>query len=79
MLFGTWGQFLDHDITLSQEGETEPVTIAIPRCDEFYDPNCTGKATIEYSRSQYDPSQPIRTNMNQLTTWIDASMVYGST
>lgn len=33
MLFGTWGQFLDHDITLSQEGETEPVTIVIPRCD----------------------------------------------
>jgi hypothetical protein len=33
MLFGTWGQFLDHDITLSNEGNTEQVTIPIPRCD----------------------------------------------
>jgi hypothetical protein len=43
MIFGTWGQFLDHDITLSVEGTIEQMTIPIPRCDEFYDPKCTGK------------------------------------
>jgi peroxidase len=37
MLFGTWGQFLDHDITLSNEGNTEQVTIPVPRCDDYYD------------------------------------------
>lgn len=42
MLFGTWGQFLDHDITLSNESNTEQVVITVPRCDEFFDPNCTG-------------------------------------
>lgn len=38
MLFGTWGQFLDHDITLSAEGTTEKVDIPVPRCDEYFDP-----------------------------------------
>jgi hypothetical protein len=43
MIFGTWGQFLDHDITLSVEGTIEEMIIQIPRCDEYYDPKCTGK------------------------------------
>jgi hypothetical protein len=51
MLFGIWGQFLDHDITLSKEGLTERQTIIIPRCDSFFDPNCTGQANITYFRS----------------------------
>ena len=79
MLFGTFGQFLDHDITLTNEGEIEDVVIPVPRCDSFFDRNCTGNVTITYTRSEYDPSQPVRTNINQLTSWIDASMVYGST
>ena len=32
-----------------------------------------------FNRSEFDPSQEIRTNINQITAWIDASMVYGST
>lgn len=79
MLFGTWGQFLDHDITLSVEGNTEKVDIPVPRCDEYFDPECNGNQTISYFRSEYDASQPVRTNINQITAWIDASMVYGST
>lgn len=79
MLWGTWGQFLDHDITLSEEGKEEPIEILVPRCDKFFDKKCTGKEKLPYFRSKYDKSQSIRTNFNQLTVWIDASMVYGST
>lgn len=79
MLFGTWGQFLDHDITLSAEGTTEKIDIPVPRCDEYFDPQCTGNQTIPYFRSEYNASQTVRTNINQITAWIDASMVYGST
>lgn len=43
MLWGTFGQFLDHDITLSDEQpNTEQVSIPVPRCDQFFDVNCTG-------------------------------------
>lgn len=55
------------------------MVINVPRCDEYFDLNCTGNQTITYKRSEYDPTKPIRTNLNQLTSWIDASMVYGST
>lgn len=79
MLWGTWGQFLDHDITLSFENFTEPEVIRIPRCDQYYDPKCTGNATLLYARSEHDSTKEVRTNLNQLTSWIDASMVYGST
>jgi hypothetical protein len=53
--------------------------ILVPRCDDYFDTKCTGNETIAYFRSQFDPKEPIRTNINQLTTWIDASMIYGST
>lgn len=51
MIFGTWGQFLDHDITLSNEGTTEQEVIRVPRCDEYFDKKCTGNESITYYRS----------------------------
>ena len=32
-----------------------------------------------YHRSEFDSTKEVRTNINQLSTWIDASMIYGST
>ena len=77
-----WGQFLDHDIDLSEGIEPpEPAPIPIPAGDEFFDPNNTGSITMAFNRSIYDLSTGInspRQQLNELTGWIDASNVYGS-
>ena len=80
-----WGQFLDHDISLSQ-GSTavdETAPIPVPADDALFDPFGTGTATIEFTRSDFDPatgtdaSNP-RQQLNDITPFIDASNVYGS-
>ena len=77
-----WGQFLDHDLDLTDAASpTESFPIPVPMGDPFFDPFNTGTQTIALSRSAYDPatgtSSP-RQQMNQITSWIDASNVYGS-
>lgn len=79
-----WGQFLDHDIDLT-DGVTpaEPANIIIPTGDIFFDPDATGTQTMALNRSIYDvntgtsPANP-RQQINEITAWIDASNVYGS-
>ena len=77
-----WGQFLDHDIGVT-DGTEETADIAVPQGDPYFDPNNTGQATILFSRALYDhetgtnTSNP-REQENELTSWIDGSMVYGS-
>ncbi len=83
-----WGQFLDHDIDLTGGFfDTDPdaalANIAVPTGDPFFDPMSTGTQVIEFSRSRFDPTtgdaigNP-RRQINQITSWIDASNVYGS-
>jgi len=75
-----WGQFLDHDIGLTEGAHPEePLPIPVPAGDPFFDPFGTGAVTIEFHRSAYTVDRlGVRQQMNQITTWIDGSNVYGS-
>src|SRR2546423_11611645 len=75
-----WGQFIDHDMTLAPIAvPTETFNIPVPVCDPQFDPNCTGTATISFSRSAFiHDINGVRQQVNVNTHWIDASQVYGS-
>ncbi len=78
-----WGQFLDHDIDLTTDGMTESADISVPTGDAQFDPNSTGAEVIPFTRSIYDATTGTSTSnprqqTTQITSWIDASMVYGS-
>ena len=79
-----WGQFLDHDLDLTNGTDPpESAPIAMPPGDPAFDPNGDGNHTMAFNRSLYDhdtgtgTTNP-REQVNELTTWIDASQVYGS-
>jgi len=75
-----WGQFLDHDIDLT-EATTESADIPIPAGDPQFDPLNTGTKVMPFDRSVYNPASGItdpRQQSNGITGWIDASNVYGS-
>jgi len=81
----TWvfGQFLDHDITLSENND-EPAMIAVDFPDIHFNPGGAFPNTvIPMNRNKVmegtgtDPSNP-REHMNEITAWIDGSAIYGS-
>ncbi len=78
-----WGQFLDHDIDLTDGADPpEVANIAVPTGDAWFDPEGTGEAVIPFNRSVYaattgTTSRNPREQVNEITAWIDASNVYG--
>lgn len=79
-----WGQFLDHDISISESATpTEELNIEVPAGDPEFDPLNTGDVEIEFKRTIFDPATGTsagnpRQQINQISTFIDGSMIYGS-
>jgi peroxidase len=72
-----WGQFLDHDLTLSLQDPAEPIPVMTESEDVL-------APLIPVSRSLFDPStgtssENPRQQINHTTAFIDASNVYGNT
>lgn len=77
-----WGQFIDHDLDLT-DGAEEAADIAIPLGDLHFDPDGTGSIVMGFNRALFDPDTGLtsgnpREQDNEITSWIDGSMVYGS-
>ncbi len=80
-----WGQFLDHDISITENSKSadEKAPISVPSDDASFDPTASGTATIGFTRSEFDPDTGTdadnpRQQVNDITPYIDASNVYGS-
>ena len=79
-----WGQFLDHDIDLSEGIDPpEPFNISVPAGDVHFDPAATGTVEIELNRTIYNTHSGStldapRQQINEISGWIDGSVVYGS-
>lgn len=73
-----WGQFVDHDLDLEQQGTTTDISITVPANDEFLEAG----SIIPMTRVAIDPATGVpghpATAINTITGWLDGSQVYGS-
>ncbi|WP_428407199.1 peroxidase family protein [Hyphococcus sp.] len=80
-----WGQFVDHDFALGDgvKSDDRSHDIPIPLGDPHFDPFSEGGKWIRFDRAIFDEetgtdlSNP-REQMNEITSWLDGSMIYGS-
>ena len=74
-----WGQFLDHDIDITDGVHPEELeNIMIPKGDPHFDQQEKGDVVLKFNRSIYKLNSSPRQQLNEITGWIDASNVYGS-
>ena len=84
-----WGQFLDHDITLTPENDIhctcdgndndeECFPIQIPNNDPFYSSLNSPPKCLHFTRSSAFCTSSPREQFNLITAFIDGSNIYGS-
>ena len=83
-LLTVWGQFLDHELDLTSGGpEDASMSTPLDPCpppDKFAGCEKWPGRTIPFTRSLYHTdSEGVRQYSNEITAFIDASNVYGST
>lgn len=72
-----WGQFLDHDLSLSSNSDggvingTAPIAVT-----DAADP--LGPNAIAFTRNNFTTVAGVREQINEVTSWIDGSQIYGS-
>lgn len=81
-MFWLWGQFVDHDLDLSNT-TTDPFNISVPTGDIHFDPGSTGTKEIPLTRSVFDSATGSgvtpREQLNMITNYLDVTNIYGST
>jgi hypothetical protein len=83
-----WGQFIDHDLDLTDGvNPAESAPIPVPAGDPWFDPESSGAVHIAFNRSIHDRAigtvgilfrRSPRQQINEISGWLDGSMVYGS-
>lgn len=74
-----WGQFIDHDLTLTRTDGVSDISVVVPAGDSVL----PAGTIIPITRAVIDPATGAGTSnpamaLNSNTAWLDASMVYGS-
>ena len=81
-MFWIWGQFVDHDISLTDGNVYDPMFISVPSGDPHFDPLSTGTVEIPLNRSLFiegtGENGNARTQVNHISSFIDATNIYGT-
>ena len=73
-----WGQFLTHDLSFERQGNTDTIDIEVPQDDQALTPGSTIPVTRVAVTPFTGPGSTIpAAPINDVTGWIDASVVYG--
>lgn len=71
-IFWAWGQLVDHELDLTKDNSGEAANMTAPSDDPIL-----ANATILFNRSGYDNTSDPREQINSISSYLDATNVYG--